>query len=136
MPTIFNIVLPPNCIDVSVKQKNKKVYNREYQVQDITLLQLEKTILAVDQSWHNAKYGFKLSKTEIDIFNLHRLAWKRFIKSSDSYCVIIENYPVQFECPIPKLNASNHGWEVLFPFSKDNVMEVKDELEKIKIRNY
>jgi GR25 family glycosyltransferase involved in LPS biosynthesis len=74
----------------------------------------------IDFNYLQKVYNIRLSSEEIITFQYHRLAWRKFIISEKSYCLIIEdnvslNDDIKLFDHISDLPA---GWDISFPFDK------------------
>ena len=75
--------------------------------------------VSIDTNFHKNLYGFSLSNSEILNFMAHRIAWKQFLKTNESWCLIIEE-DVHFCIDLSAINSTlqelPEDWEVFFPY--------------------
>ncbi|MBZ4187683.1 LicD family protein [Niabella beijingensis] len=136
---IYRIILPDKKMEFVNKsnQIGEKIGARN--IVDITMNDLNpEREVTVDQTWHLRKYGFKLSKTEIDIVRLHRRAWEMLMESGDNWAIVIENSAIlesviDFDELIEHLHTFD--WDVCFPFKSEEILNSCDELAEKQILN-
>ena len=75
--------------------------------------------IAVDANYHRERYGFPLSNSEILNFMAHRNAWKHFLDTNESWCLVVENN-VKINIVSQEINATIRelptDWELFFPY--------------------
>ncbi|MBP6933158.1 MAG: LicD family protein [Candidatus Methanofastidiosum sp.] len=73
----------------------------------------------VDQSYHINRYKFKLSKSEILNYVVHRFLWNCFLEMNIPWCMIIEsnvNINASIKKIISTINSIPEEWDVFFPY--------------------
>ncbi|WP_286734194.1 MULTISPECIES: LicD family protein [Sphingobacterium] len=77
----------------------------------------------LDNVYMSKKYGFQLSKEEINIHNVHKHIWSEFFKSEEDFCLVMEDnvsLKQDFEFIEKAVNSFSENWDVFFPFDKSN----------------
>lgn len=78
------------------------------------------TGISIDSNYHENRYGFELSQSEIDTAMLHIYAWKKFLDSGEDICLVLEeNVNVEgLDFSDIALEDFPDGFDILFPFDK------------------
>lgn len=86
--------------------------------------------IAIDDTWHNKKYGFPLSDSEIKTFLIHRQCWDFFLKSEAEACLVIEDN-IQLDFNLKQLADDLDGlpedWDIFFPYD-NKIADANNEL--------
>ncbi len=141
MPNVYKIILPDTCINLSKRSlcTNDKWF-KGFNIKEISSYPPHYSKYKINRNWHKKRYGFFLSNTEINIFQMHIKAWEEFNYSNDNFCIIIEDKSlwmrdfVNFDDIIKDWDKGK--WDVLFPFTEKDVLGQKNKFEKIVLKNF
>jgi len=83
-------------------------------------------LMPVDVNYHRERYEFDLSNSEIRNFMAHRRAWKQFLATKASWCLILENnvmLNVEQSVIDAVIDELPDDWDVFFPYDHQEYTE-------------
>lgn len=88
----------------------------------------------IDYKYYNSKYGLPFSNEEICNFITHKEAWRRFLSTNNSYCLILESNVIttsKLDVFSEEIHKLPNDWDVYIPydFEKNNELFIRTGFE-------
>ena len=92
--------------------------------------------ISVDSNYHKDMYGFPLSDSEILNFMAHREAWKQFLHTGESWCLILETN-VEINIDFQDINSTigelPEDWDLFFPYDPSEYQAINEKDNPAKL---
>lgn len=116
---------------------NTEVYSFDKDYLRIEKEHFDNNQLPINTRYHQEKYGFSLAKSEIDVFNLHHIAWETIAQCEDDFALIVEeNVDISsINIKFDDILQVPSNWDVFFPYNKQDELLRNIEFKEQKTLN-